>query len=854
MATSPFTAVPQILTRSVVPMLSEGLDAGDILECYTLVRPAQFHNPMMPSASLTIHKVAIGLRYRPWKMTNDMADEATKIREITLEYGPQRMGASLTQESMPSVQHEKDAGAGNNVNETVARSFVTWENEGKVYYTTQIGSTGYISAYYMASVTGAVLGKILEKAVEYPMQYASIRGRPRRYQPFVVVDGDNSQVASSPGSEDDLKRKVLLRSSSSTDFMHYMLGTMAELGVNMHPILAPPTYEVQLVAKGVEKVKVGPPDWATQPAATFYELLYQCIEAKVTGDYSKYAKPTPSPTAGTAPSQAPSMDSEPPSAAAVVSNSSTPEEVSNHSEAAEDANGDDGVRKRALLDFRGALLELREADPPLSARRRIEGLLQDGNITLAHNDTMTDASDISSGGAVNLVGAVESANQNDLSLNLTQHDTNDTLGNTTIRSPQPTPPTAAPSFNYTSAPSTAPSVYKVNKMDTKSEVDQAQEAADQAKQAAAEAKDAAKTDVDSKAADAAQVAAQAAQKAADATSSAAAQAAMEALLSGDSSTMLSVISPCFSDPQYGIAVRVNDSVISHAYLYVDGSTYYKVNLAYPFMQVVPVEHRIPQPRDFGGPGSGLDFVDWTLALLLLFMTIFGGLLLIQQVFGSYVKLVQPLFNFQIWFFNPLHFEDIKGTLEEERNLSQTGRGGGQAYNIGQDVIPVSMGGQRILPVKFPTTRIFARASSRDQHDDEYFRERTPLKGGWEQQKGSESDADLQEIEMTEATNLSSIRKAPLFVRNISRGSDDSEELASSPDNAKSDEGINSGEVVGNIELLENDHRIQENGVPTRFRRDPDLVELPNLKSSSKVAIPVGVKRNGSFYSIGGNTL
>jgi hypothetical protein len=853
--TSSTTAVPQILTRSVVPMLSDGLDAGDILECYTLVRPAQFHNPMMPSASLTIHKVAIGLRYRPWKMTNDMADEATKIREITLEYGPQRMGASLTQESMPSVQLEKDDDAGNNiVNGTVARSFVTWENEGKVYYTTQIASTGYISAYYMASVTGAVLGKILEKAVDYPMLNANIRGRPRRYQPFVVVDGDDSQGEPSPGVGNDLERKVLLRSSSSTDFMHYMWATMAELGVNMHPILAPPTYEVQLVAKGVEKVKVGPPDWATQPAATFYELLFQCIEAKVTGDYSKYVKPTPSPTVGTAPSLAPSMGSEAPSAASVDSNSSIPEALPNYFEDAENADGDQGGRKRVLLaDFQGGL-EFREAHSPLNARRSIEGLHLDDNVTLAHNDSIVDANDISSGGLADLVETVESANQSDFLLNLTQRSANDTLGNTTIRSPQPTPPTMAPSVNFTFVPSTAPSVYKVNKMDTKSEVDQAQEAADQAKQAAAEAKDAAKTDVDSKAADAAQVAAQAAQKAADATSSAAAQAAIQALHSGDGSTMLSVISPCFSDPQFGIAVKVNDSVISHAYLYIDGSTYYKVNLAYPFMQVVPVEHRIPQPRDFGGPGSGLDFVDWALAWLLLLMTIFGVLLLVQQVFGGYVRLVEPLFNFQIWFFNPLRFEDIKGTLEEERKLSQAGNGQGRAYTFGLDVIPVSMGGHRILPVKFPTTSIFARTSKRDQRDDEYYKERTPLTESSDHQEGSEPGADLQEIEMTEATDLSSIRRNPPFVRYTSRGSDDSGELAPSPYHDNSDDGINSGVLVGNIELLENDHRIQENGVPTRFRRDPDLVELPNLKSSSKVAIPVGVKRNGSFSSIGGHTL
>ena len=110
-----------------------------------------------------------------------------------------------------------------------------------------------------------------------------------------------------PGFEGDLpdntQRKVMLKSSSSTDFMHYMWNILAELGVKLDPILAPPTYEVQLLATGVEKVRVGPPLWVTHSAALFYDQLYKCIEAKVTGDYSKFAKRTPTPTE--LPSQAP---------------------------------------------------------------------------------------------------------------------------------------------------------------------------------------------------------------------------------------------------------------------------------------------------------------------------------------------------------------------------------------------------------------------------------------------------------------------------------------------------------------------------------------------------------------------
>ena len=854
-------SIPRVLSRSDVTPLSQGLDAGDILECYALVRPAALHNTLLPNTPLKIHKVALGLRYRPLKATDE-----SKYLEITLEYGPQRMGASLSQDSMPSVQREQQIGGGDEVppapsnsNDTDANgnTFLTWENEGKVYYTTQIQSTGYISAYYMASVTGAVLGKILEKAVDYPMANSHVRGRPRRYQPFVVVDGRNELLP--PGFEGEIpdhpQRKVFLKSSSSTDFMHYMWNTLAELGVKLDPILAPPTYQVQLLASGVEKIRVGPPTWVTHSAAAFYDKLYMCIEAKVTGDYSKFTKPTPAPTLPESPSQAPSVFDP----GLDVNNTDAPEEESHE-------NDEDGRGKRILRADMPGTPEIMETEPPIDAVRDFIG--ENNNSSLA-NQTISEVDltkSESSESAVDDTAALPPTSTvaiGDGSETVANDNATDTSLVPTFSPAPSSPPSWEPSV------SAAPTVLNVNPQDTKNEVDEAQQAADQAKQAAAEAKTAAKTDVDSKAADAAQTAANAAQKAADATNNAAAQAAMDAFRSGSASSIVPIISPCFTDPQFGIStLDENGTLITHAYLYLDGSSYYKLNLTAPFIQVVPVEHMLPQPRKFGGRGEGGDLLDWTLALLLLFASCLGIIMFIQQVLGHQYNLIGPMYKVQLWFFNPLHYKDE--ALEEERKMAQMQQGGGQAYNFGADAIPFSMGGRRVSsPAGSPIRQLFRRTTNNSEEE----RERIPLNGSGEHQV---DDPDLPEgpveIEMTapktplSRRNILRGRSAPVdqrtpqslrtFGRGSSRASEESGDSESSYPlpNLDNTPYTDDNGIVGNLELVEKDNRIREKDLPSRLVRDPNLVEFPNLRSSSKVAVPAGLKRNGSFRSLGGNTL
>jgi hypothetical protein len=168
--------VPQILTRSALQRLSSDLDAGDVLECYLLSRSTPLHG--LVNSTITVTKQALGLRYRPRADTTGGVYAEKEPLELTLEYGPMRAGATLSHESIPRVVRETELSG-----ET---AYVSWENEGKVYYTTAI-SSGYLTANYLASLTGAVLNDLLMTAVEYAEQH-------RRYQPFAVYQKDPAVI------------------------------------------------------------------------------------------------------------------------------------------------------------------------------------------------------------------------------------------------------------------------------------------------------------------------------------------------------------------------------------------------------------------------------------------------------------------------------------------------------------------------------------------------------------------------------------------------------------------------------------------------------------------------------------
>ena len=351
-----------ILSRtSQLSYLISNLGAGDVVECYVVTRMAQLSsvvstvplgnhhrrnnldgndanvNPQQQqqqqqqqetvaaassgstsitssnnpssSAPILIRKSGLAFRYRPRVAsapnTNSQSQPAMtdtppsssntpKYFELTLEYGPQRTGVTKSYESLPTLHIDTE--------ESISSSkYVTWQNEGRVYHTTSISSE-WTEAYYMAPITGVVLEKILQRAVDYTHK------RPR-YQPFEVISIPSGNM--------------IVRSSGSDDFVWEMFRDLADLYVEIDPILVPPRGRLQFYVADGEEFKSsseagggggsGPSSTGREPnpnvqrvkggkevgrAALFYERFYNCANAIKTGDYSLYLPPvTAEPTA-----------------------------------------------------------------------------------------------------------------------------------------------------------------------------------------------------------------------------------------------------------------------------------------------------------------------------------------------------------------------------------------------------------------------------------------------------------------------------------------------------------------------------------------------------------------------------
>lgn len=320
----------------------------------------------IPSGPVLIRKSALAFRYRPrvasmshGQISPSNQHSHEKYFELTLEYGPQRAGAAKTSESIPIVRMDTDL-IGETSNSDVGK-YVSWENEGRVYHSTQI-SADWTDAYYMAPISGVVFEKIIQRAVEYTYK------RPR-YQPFEVISMPSGNL--------------ILRSSGADDFVWDMFHDLADLYVVIDPLLVPPRDKIQFyvadpertadglqdgdrsesvfggnamrndgkqVNPNVRKVK-GPIEG--QRAAVFYENLFNCVNAIKTGDYSLYVSPpsitpTLSPIASTAPSNAVTV---------VEDSYSINDEIIgyNYSGAGSDAEDDNGISKtsdnnRALVN------------------------------------------------------------------------------------------------------------------------------------------------------------------------------------------------------------------------------------------------------------------------------------------------------------------------------------------------------------------------------------------------------------------------------------------------------------------------------------------------------------------------
>lgn len=728
-------ALPQVLTRNVIPTLTRYLDASDVLECYALVRSAPLHG--IANSTIHIQKTAIGIRYRP-SGAAAIAYQQQHIEkmaiELTLEYGPQRFGPKLHHEAMPYIQLSEDAS-----------SFIGWENVGRVFYTTKIESATYLSSYYMASMTGAVLNKMLVQAVEYAE-------RRRRYQPFAVFSVDNGRE---------------VRSSSSVDFVQYIWQQLANLGVEIEPILPPPIYEARLWVNSWEKV-VPQPSTANE-AASFYRNLYQCMEAIATNDYSAY-QPTTSPTASLMPSHSPTISSAP------------MEEEGNHGSATHFPPGDDesdtdGTSSKPLETDAPTLSTTDEPDTGNetggSGRRVFKARhLEEDNTDdfVGNNDDIGNLGDDGGGADDDLVD-----------------DDDNNLPNVKPSSKdRTTSPTITPS------PTSIPAPITETPQTEKDGVEKVQQAAADAQQAADEAKNAAHTEGETKAADAAQAAANAAKAAADATSNAAALAAMDGILSGDGTTMTSIVTTCLTNPQYAIAsFDENGTMTVSAFLYRDGSNYYRLNLTSPYLEIAKVNRALPKAVTMSDYGGGGEFIDFVLAAVML-SSVFLLVVVILQQMGY--EFFHSLYRCQRWFFNPRKYDYEGNDLDNKDN----------PFNFGEDGIPLSMGGRlsNVSPIARRITR--------------------------EKSNGTPHAPELRLPELSHRNSGHSMGSSPGHRREVEMST-----LPSSRMGRRRSDNSSTGSLSG--DELDEDSAV----VPERLMRDPDLVDMPYLRSTSKVAVPVG---------------
>jgi hypothetical protein len=310
----------------------------------------------------------------------------------------------------------------------------------------------------------------------------------------------------------------------------------------------------------------------------------------------------------------------------------------------------------------------------------------------------------------------------------------------------------------------------------------AQKAAEAANAAAQNA-----TDIES-ATHAAQQAVDAAQQAVDVTVTQEALLRQEALLSGNGQAMALTASLCFSDPIYGIRER-NESV---AYLYWDASYYFSLKLVHPYIRVVPETWIPPQPPSLSvstfARGGGA--VDWSLAILILTATLVGIFLLIQRLNPSSSWRSQWFYKYQRWFFDPMHHN-----YDEEADDEEIKRVLGSA-TVRHDRIPFSMGdteGARPSSA-YLHAGIRRRGNSKDLFMGRHLDD--------DSVGGSGGD-----VELVVASNNESDDDRGAF-------SDQEEDFM--------------------------DEAMAGSTHSHRLFRNQELVELPDLTGSSKVAVPVSV--------------
>lgn len=454
----------------------------------------------------------------------------------------------------------------------------------------------------MAPITGAVLSKVLN---DYILDYTE---EHPRYQPFTVIDQASG--------------KVVLKSSSSEDFVWNVFTTLSNMYVSIKPILAPRRYAIELHVEDMKRdvrrleahillediIDQGDHSYSgalantttntsgkqnvANAAADFYSKLFSCIEAIKTGDYSQY-RITPIPSAS--PSRAPSIrPSNLPTFIPTVTNAPT---SLLHNIPGSNSTIQDGIESQNETQDKQSTIE--EGSSNGENRR---------NVRRHHNRSLRHGRQR---------GRVD-----------------EDIKSTTQNQEQISPTTIITEDN-----------------NVLPFVDDANEAAEEAEKAAQVTKEAIESKKEDEAMVAASQAAEAAKKAAVATSKAAAETASESLLSGDGNLMVNVMSQCFSDPKYGIRSDIKreenrTQTSTDVFIYVDGSHYYKLNLTMPYLKISEFSNTLPGSVTV--PNGKSDIIDIGLAFTIFIGLLFGFVVMLHQI--KVIDWDQRL-HFR-WFFQP----------------------------------------------------------------------------------------------------------------------------------------------------------------------------------------------------------
>lgn len=754
------TVIPPafLLTPDVAEELADGLDASDVLECYWLTRRVFLQG--VANQTISVSKTALGLRYRPPPWAAYGEDETARHRrEMVLEYGPDRAGTKNENDVLP-VLIPSDAD-GDGTAETV---YVSWHNEGRVFYSQEIHALQYESATYMASVTGAVVVDVLQRAARYPSERGS-----RRYQPWEVMlvhDNDDDDAGKTDNNHNDNEQQqgeetatLRLRSSGDVDFVTDMMRHLATLGVDLLPVLRPTVYALEITVRAVSRETITPA--ARARMGLFYQRLYACVDQLAGGrpatrTHAAVETVPPAPAFG------------PTSTSGSTTTTLTPT-----------PGGPAGIDR----NFNATLVptyDLGFTTPtttgptiaPDSNRRILQGTVDNNN-----------------------------------------NDFNDT---TTTSTPTPqvrttTAPTHVPTWRTTPEPSFVVPPSPADPPPSSSAAD-AQKAAEEAHKAAQNA-----TDMES-AVDAAQQAVDAAQQAVDATVSQEAVLRREALLSGNAEEMTLTAALCFSDPLYGIRTNATSSSTT-AYLYWDATYYFSLELVHPYVRVVPKTWTAPTPvqQKVSAFSPDSNLVDWSLAFVYVGLAVLGVLLLMQRVSPSSARRSQWLYKAQRWFFDPMHHNyDVTENDDVQR--------ASESRPLGQERIPYSMGGgdQHRRPSPLYVGGDFRR--TRAQSKDGLFKHssyHSSSAGSNGAMGGGGAAGGIDEA------------AAPGDVEMVSQNNNNNKTTGSFHGDSMSD--------LGEEEFMDE----AASTASHRLFRDPELVELPDLTSSSKVAVPVSLKRSNS---------